>query len=116
MSEVIKPESVNNNKIIELNNQCTDVPSFDPEAAKKAREQRVAEYKAEHPDAVDDINKAFTMAKAGDRYETEATELRAQGKNDDAKIIQKIANTVEEVAGENYDKRNGKRNPQQKAS
>ena len=116
MSEAIKSESVNNDKIIDFNNQDTDVPAFDPEAAKKAREQRVAEYKAEHPDAVDDINKAFAMAKAGDKYETEATKLRAQGKYDDAKIVQKIANTVEEVAGEDYDKRNGKRNPQQKAS
>ena len=112
MSETIKPESVNDDKIIDFNNQHADVPSFDPEAAKKAKEQ----YKAEHPNAVDDINKAFTMAKAGDRYETEAAELRAQGKYDDAKIVQKIANTVEDVAGENYDKKNDKRNPQQKAS
>ena len=56
------------------------------------------------------------MAKSGDKYETEAAELRAQGKYDEARIVQKIANTVEEVAGEEYDKRNGKRNPQQKAS
>ena len=116
MSETIKPESVNDDKIIDFNNQHADVPSFDPEAAKKAREQRVAEYKAEHPGAVDDINKAFAMAKSGDKYETEAAELRAQGKYDEAKIVQKIANTVEEAAGEEYDKRNGKRNPQQKAS
>ena len=51
------------------------------------------------------------MAKSGDKYEAEAAELRAQGKHDEAKIVQKIANTVEEVAGEDYDKRNGKRNP-----
>ena len=112
MSEVIKP----NDKIINFDNPHPEVPPFDPKAAEEARKQRIAEYKAEHPEAVDDVNKAYAMAKAGDKYETEATELRAQGKHDEAKIVQKIANTVEEVAGEDYDKRNDKRNPQQKAS
>ena len=112
MTETIK----SNDKIINFDNQHLETVPFDPKKAERAREQRVAEYKAKHPGAVDDINKAFVMAKSGDKYETEATKLRAQGKYDDAKIVQKIANTVEEVTGEDYDKRNSKRNPRQKAS
>ena len=112
MTETIK----SNDKIINFDNQHLETVPFDPKKAERAREQRAAEYKAKHPGAVDDINKAFAMAKSGDKYETEAAELRAQGKYDEAKIVQKIANTVEEVAGEEYDKRNGKRNSQQKAS
>ena len=56
------------------------------------------------------------MAKAGDKYETEAAELRAQGNYDDARVVQKIANTVEEAAGEYYDKKNGKYDRAKKAS
>ena len=41
-----------------------DYPAFDPEAAKAARQQ----YKAEHPDAVEDIEKARAMAEAEDPY------------------------------------------------
>ena len=103
------------NKTINLDNQDPEVIPFDPKAAQKARERRVAEYKAEYPDAVDDLNKAYAMAKVGDKYEREAADKRAQGNYGDAKIIQSIADTVEEVAGEDYDKRNGKSNPQQKA-
>lgn len=112
MSEVIK----SNDKIINFDNLHLEASPFDLKAAEEARKQRIAEYKAEHPEAVDDVNKAFAMAKAGDKYEKEAAEQRTQRKYDEARIVQKIANTVEEVAGEDYDKRNSKRNPQQKAS
>ena len=112
MSEVIKP----NDKIINFDNPHLEVSPFDPKAAEEARKQRIAEYRAEHPEAVDDANKAYAMAKAGDKYETEAAELRAQGNYDDARVVQKIANTVEEAAGEYYDKKNGKYDRAKKAS
>ena len=51
-----------------------------------------------------------------DLDETEAAELRAQKKYDSAKVSQIIADMVEEAAGENYDKRNGKSTTQRKAS
>ena len=104
MSEVVKP----NDKIINFDNPHLGVSPFDPKAAEEARKQRIAEYKAEHPEAVDDINKAYAMAKAGDKYETEAANLRAKGHYDNAKVSQTIANMVEEATGEYYDKKNGK--------
>ena len=112
MSEVVKP----NDKIINFDNPHLEVSPFDSKAAQKTREQRMTEYKAEHPEAVDDINKAYAMAKAGDKYETEAAKLRAQGNYDDARVVQKIANTVEEAAGEYYNKKNGKYDRAKKAS
>ena len=112
MSEVIKP----NDKIINFDNSHLEVPPFDLKAAQKAREQRMTEYKAEHPEAVDDVNKAYPMAKAGDKYETEATNLRAKGYYNNAKVSQAIANMVEEAAGEYYDKKNGKYDRAKKAS
>ena len=117
MSESIKStESSNQEKTINLDGRSSEVPPFDPETAKKAREKKIAEYKAEHPNAVDSVSKAYAMAKAGDEYETEAAELRAQKKYDSAKVSQIIADMVEEAAGENYDKRNGKSTTQRKAS
>ena len=117
MSETIKSKFNNYDKIINFTEgNDAEVPPFDLAAAEDARKQRIAEYKAEHPEAVDDINKAYAMAKAGDKYETEAANLRAKGHYDNAKVSQTIANMVEEATGENYDKSNGKRNPQQKAS
>lgn len=100
----IKPEEKSEEK---------DVPPFDPEMAEK----RKAEYKAEHPDAVDDIDKAWEMAHAGDKYETKteiakkrAAELRKQGQYaaadnavEDAKFFRQKAHSEEEEAGKQYD-------------
>jgi len=44
-----------------------DAPDFDAESAKQAR---IEAYKSNHPDAVEDIEKARAMAEAGNRYES----------------------------------------------
>lgn len=68
------PENTNNNteQTPSGNNAEADYPAFDPEAAKR----RVAEYKAAHPNAVDDVDKAHEMAKAEDPFRTEAADYR----------------------------------------
>ena len=42
----------------------TEYPAFDPEAAKAARQQRIAEYEAEHPKVEKNKEKAEEMAYA----------------------------------------------------
>ena len=117
MPETIKSESGNQDKIISfVRENSAEIPPFNPTAAKEARRQRIAEYKAEHPGAETDVNRAYAMATAGDKYETEAKKLRAEGHHDNAKVSQIIANMVEEAAGENYDKKNGKNDRIKKAS
>lgn len=57
-------------------NGGSDYPPFDPDAAEAARQQRMAEYKAEHPEAVDDINKARAMAEAEIPYRENMQDIR----------------------------------------
>ena len=71
------PEATNNSEQApDSNSSNTEYPAFDPEAAKR----RIAEYKAAHPKAVDDIDKAYEMAKAEDPYRTEAADYRKGAK------------------------------------
>ena len=104
-----------------------EYPAFDSEAAKR----RIAEYKAAHPNAVEDIKKAEAMAYAGNPYRTDArksqkraeellkfakeaqTEGKAfavQGLIDMARELHKsvstsnsVADYMEEEAGKQYD-------------
>lgn len=68
------PESTNKNseQAPDSSSSNTGYPAFDPEAAKR----RIAEYKAAHPKAVEDIDKAYEMAKAENPYRTEAADYR----------------------------------------
>ena len=62
-------EGVNNTISSSYGKSMSDAPAFDKEAA-------MAAYEADHPDAVRDPEKARAMAEAGDKYRTEAAELR----------------------------------------
>ena len=99
--------------------------------AEQIKQQRMADYKAEHPGAIEDIAKAEAMAYAGDPYRTEAIKnrkradaflegaktLHAQGQDAQAyglantsKILREsalesnaFATVMEEAAGHQYD-------------
>ena len=67
MSETLNQNSENvGNNNNDFASSMESAPKFDPEAAKA----KIAEYKANHPDAVEDVDKAYTMAKRSDRAET----------------------------------------------
>ena len=65
-------ETLNNNAEAPVagDSENVEYPQFDKEAAEEAKQKRIAEYKAEYPDAVEDIEKAHFMAKSGDYMET----------------------------------------------
>ena len=123
------PENTNNNaeQTPSGSGAETEYPAFDPETTKR----RIAEYKAAHPNAVEDIKKAEAMAYAGDPYRTDATksqqhakeflgfakDSKDEGKNDEAQMlvgvarsfyestqeINRIADVIEEEAGRKHD-------------
>ena len=67
------PETLDNNVEQEpSSNMEAENPTFNPEEAQK----RIADYKAEHPDVVEDVEKARFMAQAEDPYRTQAIENR----------------------------------------
>lgn len=66
-TEQVNAESVERN---------TEQPPFDPQAAEMARKQRIAEYKTEHPDAIEDVDEAHTMAISEDPYRTGMDDVR----------------------------------------
>ena len=135
-------ESLNNSNETSSSNNIAEepnLPPFNKEAAETAREQRIAEYKAEHPKAVDDIDKARVMALAGDKWRTSAidsekkarrffeyakdsaergntdkTKLLAEATkllNSDARDNHIIADIYEESAGREYDWEHNPNNP-----
>ena len=57
-----------------------DIERVNPESEEEARQRRIAEYKAAHPNAVEDADKAYIMATAEDSYRTVAKEFRQRGK------------------------------------
>ena len=89
----------------------TNYPAFSTEAA----QQRIAEYKAEHPNAIDDVDKAYAMAKAGNFDRTDEAKFNRLAKEEtdpkekaewrlSAKLARKDAEAAEEEAGEEYDR------------
>ena len=58
--------------------EVAEHPAFDPKAAEEARRQAIAEYKATHPDAVENVEKARFMASAEDPYRTRAITNRKE--------------------------------------
>lgn len=58
--------------------EVTEYSAFDPKAAEEARRQAIAEYKATHPDAVENVEKARFMASVEDPYRTRAITNRKE--------------------------------------
>ena len=100
-------EALKNNETPNQNENTQDgrVVPFDAKAAVLARKQRVAEIKAEHPNAEFNIDRAHVMAVARNKYEKEAAEHEKKGERVDADFIRHLGRLVEEAAGANYDKR-----------
>ena len=79
-------ETLNSNEAAgrsEYEEAMSDAPAFDKEAA-------LAAYKAEHPDAVEDIEKARFMAEAGNKYETMAVNRL----KDAVELVKETGNTI----------------------
>jgi hypothetical protein len=94
------PENTNSSEQApDSNSSNTEYPAFDPEAAKR----RIAEYKAAHPKAVDDIDKAYEMAKAEDPFRTEAANIRNFAKQAWERREKQLAIDYEADAMENDD-------------
>ena len=90
-------------RIGQVTGERYDLDRLSPEAREELKRKRIAEYKAAHPNAVENVDKAYEMAKAEDPYRTEAVKNREFAKNAWERRDKALAIDYEADAAENDD-------------